>query len=307
MPWIRLDTEIDDSPRFDALDGVGRAVYIWLLRRAKRGRGSLDVRSWDADFVASRTGFAWCRERVVSALAQLSAPDGLVEVADGRVWITGWAAYQVDQTAAQRQTTARKKANEIAKIVTEKKQSHGESHRVTANHGCHDDPTVQTGHTVPTETEGSARARVETDRASTSNVVRPGTRAVVDLICARWDNWPRDQVEVSVMRLRQADPAITVDQWREIIEEAWRTADPSLGTHRLHAWLARQVRIWQRDRARTALVPPAPTSPSFREFESESEPERTPEEQAATDEAREKFFAAMRGAMSGCSLPKEEE
>ena len=122
---------------------------------------------------------------------------------------------------------------------------------------CYDDPSSEVAPSkmpLPkasclkpkANTEGSARAPVDHQNKYDGETENDAQK-IVALIVATWDNWPQDQVEPSVMRLRAADPELTLDEWTAIIKEAHRTTRPGESATRLHTWLARQISIYKKD------------------------------------------------------------
>lgn len=92
-------------------------------------------------------------------------------------------------------------------------------------------------------------------------------KRIVALIMEHWDNWPQDQVEATVMKLRSSDRELTFGQWEEIISEAYRTCPPEKPTYQLHSWLANAVTFWKRNRARQREIdskkPHPPPCPGY--------------------------------------------
>jgi hypothetical protein len=274
-PWIKLHRSLLDDPAWFCLrpDAIRALINMWLIA-SETHDGSLP----DLNSLAFRLRFATSPERVTRR-----AIDKLTNILDElRDWIET-APADAHASATCDAAPAPRKRDAINPLALQQRFGAPETE-------------------TETEREGEARARGSIDhRASTSNTARGDLKDMIDLVCARWDNWPRDQVEVSVMRLRQADPGLTLAQWREIVEEAYRTCAPATGTHRLHTWLARQVSIWRREKQRTQTETQstATTHPSFREFDlaESTAPPPSPEEQRKIDEAKDKFFAVMRGVI----------
>ena len=202
MTWIRIDTDLEMDRRFIQLDGFSRALWLFILRLAKKDEGSISVADWESGYLSKMLDFADRDEEIKAGMDKILELEMAIHEGD-RITIPTWGKYQ--STAAERMRKSRdtKKANDNHKPVT-----HKASQGVTeCNERNSDTPNIHTyRHTnIQTDRESEARTPedIDKDKGEDSTSCQPvmglseaniTTRAFQILLTIEEENLPMNKM-----------------------------------------------------------------------------------------------------------------
>jgi len=163
-------------------------------------------------------------------------------------------------------------------IVTPVTQRHEESrengHQTIPDHTRSDQTRIEDGSHAPAHDQrGAYNAGKITDKEAA-----PATHPLVALCMKLWPQWPRDQIEQSVLAWKSGRLDIT----DKVLQDAKASFNPREPYSRLHTWIARQAQFAARDAEKTASGPNV-GRPQPEEFTPEPFVPLTDEEAAEVD------------------------
>jgi len=129
----------------------------------------------------------------------------------------------------------------------------------TGNTGVTDpssDPT--TDPTLPTNMVGVDLTSVHIEQKyKHQGVVEPNNvgQSLIKYIVDTFENWPQDQVEACVGKLRLTDPDIEMDTWRLIITEAWKESSNTDTPRMYQQTVCRKINWWRAKQRRQGQKP----------------------------------------------------
>lgn len=130
MIWIKLDTDFDTDPSIVQLSLVGRSLFLLLLRRCKKNKGTVSVSElYNSEYLCMMLGAKNIEHEIEAQIDKLFEL-GLLYQDDDSVKIKSWDKYQTDSTNAKRQSRYRKRelvsdtAKRLAKLLADEMKKH---------------------------------------------------------------------------------------------------------------------------------------------------------------------------------------
>ena len=228
--WIRFDALFfsgeDGEDLIEEHGAIGVAVWLYAICRAKtasRG-GLIPPKAWEPKRVATRIGEPTKARKVKAVIAWLEVKH---VTRDGdKIQINNWADFQSDPAAARRAQDYRDRKKE------------GKSSRSSR------DVTAVMGEKRREESRGEEKRSPHNEVEEDKGEERNEAQNQVELARGLFPDWPVEQIEQSIMKLRGAFPTVDLNL---AITKAHTAFPPSEPLNRVHVWFVREAQWLQKN------------------------------------------------------------